>query len=228
MTYSEIVAKVYLYTKTNSTSLPSDTLVILANNALERVTSLILQSDGRWEWDDTNQTDLPIGVTALVANQQDYSFSVNFLEILRLELKDANGNWNKLTPFDMTDLRYESLTDFLKTAGTPRYYEKLGSSVFLYPPPSYSQANSLKVYFQRPPSYFVAGDTTKQPGFSALYHDLIPLWASYDFAVANGLTNANQIMASIQMKEAALAEDYANRGADEPLRIVPVRRRSSR
>jgi len=219
MIYTDIKTKAYLLTNTNSTSLPDATMVVLANNALERVESLILQADTRWQFDDTNNTDLPIATTALVADQQDYSFATSHLSITRVELKNSDGNWILLKPFDQNDLYNQSLTDYLKSSGTPMYYDKLGSSVFLYPKPNYSQASSLKIWFKRGPSYFVVGDTTKFPGFNALYHDLIPYWIAYDYAVANGLKNANQLMSAIQQKEQALLDDYALRNKDEHISL---------
>jgi hypothetical protein len=61
--------------------------------------------------------------------------------------------------------------------------------------------------------------TTVKPGFNSLYHDLIALWVSYDYAVANGLPNANQLMVEITRKEEALKEDFALRSQDEHIRI---------
>lgn len=223
MTYSDIKTKVYFYTKTNSNSLGDSVIVTLINSAVDRPTSLIMQYDRRWNWDDTNQTDLPIATADLVTNQQDYQLSVAFLEILRVELKDSNGNWTKLEPFNQSDLKYTTLTDYQKTAGTPIQYELIGSSVFLYPKPSYTQTASLKIYYQRPASYFISTDTTKQPGFNSMYHELVPLWASYQYATANGLKNSNQLMAAIQLLEDAMEEDYSNRLADEPLQITIAR-----
>lgn len=221
MIYTDIVSKVYSLTKTNSTSFPATDLVIEANNALERVESLIMQADHRWQFDDTNQTDLPIATTALVTDQQDYAPAVSYLSITRVELKDQVGNWHLLTPFDQTDLYDQSLTDFLKTSGLPTSYDKVGNSIFLYPKPNYSQAASLKLYFKRGPSYFVYNDTTKTPGFNALYHDLVPLWVAYNYALANGLNNANQLFAEITRKEENLQNDYALRGKDEHISLRP-------
>lgn len=219
MIYSDIKSLVYSLTKTNSTSFTDADLVIYANNALERVESLIEQADHRWQFDDTNQTDLPIATTALVTDQQDYSFATSHLSITRVELKDSLGNWHLLDPFDQTDLYDQSLTDFLKSSGLPTMYDKLGNSVFLYPKPNYSQAASLKIWFKRGPSYFVAGDTSKQAGFNQMYHDLIPLWVAYNYALANGLANANQLFAEITRKEEALQNDYALRGKDEHISL---------
>jgi len=218
MTITDIHNKIYFLTKTNSTSLPADTALMLINNAYDRVVSLIMQTDGRWEWDDTNQTDFPIATTAIVATQQDYTLAATHLSILRVELKNTDGKWIVLKPIDQSQLPDVNLDQYFGESGIPVYYDKLGASVLLYPTPNFSQAASLKINFQRPASLFTSGEVTtgtKQPGFNSLFHDLIPLWASYDYAIANGLKNANQIMLEIQRKEHALKEDYAFRSQDE-------------
>ena len=234
MTFSNIISKVYFLTKTNVTSFPTADLTILANNAMERVVSLIIRADNHWQWDDTTQptTDqgdgtggLPIATTALVANQQDYTFATSHLEISRVELKDTSGNWRLLTPIDQHDIK-TSLTDYMKTAGQPVRYDKIGASILLYPKPDYSQAASLKVWFTRPPIYFAVSDTTKAPGFNTLYHDLVPLWISYDYAMANALPNANQLMVEIVRKEEELLSGYDKRSKDEQKIIRPVNRSS--
>lgn len=220
MTLDQIRTKAYLLTSTSGTSdFPDATLVAEANNALERIVALINSADGRWQFDDTNNTDLPIATTDLVQNQQDYSLATSHLEITRVEVEDSSGHWQKLQPIDQTDIYNQSLTDYLKTAGTPSYYDKIGNSVFLYPKPNYSQSASLKLYFERGPNYFTTADTTKTPGFNTLFHDLIPYWIAYNFAVANGKQNAQQLFALIQEKENSLAEYYALRAHDDPIQL---------
>lgn len=219
MQYTDIKNKIYFLTSTNSTSFSDATLVLEANNAMERIVSLINSADGRWQFDDANNTDIPIATTDLVANQQDYSLTTSHLEITRAEIKDSNGNWNKLQPIDQSDVYNQSLTDFMKTAGLPIYYDKLGNSLFLYPKPNYSQTASLKLFFERGPNNFVSNDTTKIPGFNSLFHDLIPLWVAYNFALANGKANATSLMTEIQQRELALQEYYALRAHDEPIRL---------
>jgi hypothetical protein len=219
MTINDIRTKTYFLTSTNSTSFPDATLIVEANNALDRVTSLIMQSDGRWQWDDENQTDLPLATTALVASQQDYTLAVSHLQITRVEVKDKTSNWHKLRPIDETDIYDQSLTDYLKAPGLPMFYDKIGQSFFLYPAPDYSQAASLKIWFKRGPSYFATSDTTKTPGFNSLYHDLIPLWIAYNFAIANGKSNGNALLSEIQAKEDALKDDYSMRDKDNHIRL---------
>lgn len=220
MTLDQIRTKTYFLTSTSGVGdFPDATLVNEANNALERIVSLINSADGRWQFDDTNNTDQPIATTDLVSNQKDYSLATSHLEITRAEIKDANGNWQKLVPIDQSDVYNQSLTDFLKTTGTPVYYDKLANSVFLYPSPNYAQASSLKLYFERGPNYFLTSDTIKSPGFNTLFHDLLPYWIAYNFAIANGKENAQQLMTEIVRKEDALTEYYALRAHDDPIRL---------
>ncbi len=211
------------------------TFTRLLNEGLNKVVSLILQSDNRWQWDDNNNTDFPIATTnlstTLGSEQQDYSFDVSFLKITRVEILDNTGAWNLLKPIDQADLYDQSLTDFLKSAGRPTYYDKIGNSIFLYPKPLATAVTSLaglKVWFQRPPSYFVAADTTKVPGINSLFHRLIALYASKDYALINSLPVAGGVMrggfktgllAMVDDAEQSVIESYAMRNKDEHIRI---------
>jgi hypothetical protein len=201
------------------------------NNALNMVASMIMSSDGRWQWDDNNNTDFPIATTNLVttvgAEQQDYSFDVTFLKILRVEVQDADGNWHLLKPIDKEDIYNQSLTDFLKTAGLPKYYDKIGNSLFLYPKPLGTAVTSslgLKVYYQRPPAYFTISDTDTVPGINSLFHKLVALIASRDYALDRGMANAKTLVERVVEGQEALTEFYTLRNKDEHLGLRPRRR----
>lgn len=196
------------------------------NEALNRVVNLILMSDGRWQFDDTNNTDFPIATATLGtvtgSEQQDYSFDVTMLRILRMEVMDNTGAWNLMTPIDEADLYDQSLTDFLNTPGLPLYYDKQGSSIMLYPKPlatAVTSVGGLKVWFQRPPVYFVTSDTVKVPGFNSMYHRLVATIASRDYAVFKGLAIANSITALVQLGEDSLVENYALRSKDDHVKL---------
>lgn len=202
------------------------TFTRLLNEGLNRVTSLILQADGRWQFDDTAFTDYPIATTTLVttsgSEQQDYTFDITHLRITRVEVKDVNGNWKLLEPIDQADIYNQSLTDFLKTAGLPMYYDKIANSIFLYPKPlatAVTATNGLKVYFQRPPSYFTSSDTTKVPGFNSLYHKLIGLIACREYALDRGLAAKDNLTQRVVEGEQDLQDNYSLRNKDEKIQV---------
>lgn len=205
---------------TDSTSYPLTQKARNVNRWLEIVVSLIMQADSRWEWDDSNQTDLPIATTTLVDSQQDYNIAgATFLKLMRVEVKDINGNYYLLDPISEKDVQNQALTEFQKTAGRPLYYDKLGDSIFLYPKPASTHVTlsaGLKAYFQRLPSYFTSTDTTKVPGFAPLYHRILSLGAALDYAIQNELIGkVNLINPMIEKMKGELVKFYGSRIRDE-------------
>lgn len=190
------------------------------NRWYDRVVSLILEADGRWEYDDSNQTDLPIATTNLVSGQRDYGIAgATFLRVLKVVCKDSSGTWRVLKPISKHDRDAINLLEDRNT-GTPLRYDKLASSIFLDPEPNYASTAGLKVYFQRSFVVFAVTDTTKVPGFSSLFHRLLSLGAAYDFALAKGMNTKMSILrGEIDRMEVSLLQFYANRGRDEKVSL---------
>jgi len=200
---------------TNATDYPVADKTRNVNRNYDDVVGLILASDNMWEWDDTNQTNLPIGTASLKASQQDYGIDTTFLKILRVECKNSSGNWVQLEQFTPDQKRGTALTEFLKTAGTPQYFDLMANSIFLYPKPSYDSSGGLKVYFQRNVDYFVAGDTTQEPGFASPFHRLLSLGASWDYCFAKSITiKLPSLEKKIDKLEARLVNFYSQRDRD--------------
>jgi hypothetical protein len=211
--YSDALYLCGLDETSDTTSYPIKAFTRNANLVLDRVIALILKSDAQWEFDDTNNTDLPIATTNLVANQQDYSIAVTQLKIRRVRIKDPNGNWTILNPVSRKSLNDGQLD---ASAGTPDSYDPLGSSIFLYPTPSYSSTSGLELQFQRGASYFDNGDTTKTPGFATQFHRLVSLGAALNYCEVNSLnTRVAMIQAKITAMEDELTTFYSNRNADQ-------------
>jgi len=108
------------------------------NNSLEQVIGWLINADGAWQWDDTNNTDLPIGTQTLVAAQKTYTFNDKFLQLLEVQVKDVNGNWIILKPIDQREYSdTEPLDEAFETDGLPLYYDKVSDdTIKLYPAPS--------------------------------------------------------------------------------------------
>lgn len=210
------------YTQITSNANRLLTFTQLMNRALDKVSTIIMASDGRWQFDDTNFSDLPIGTTTLVNAQQDYTLSVSHLRILRVEIMDQNGNYNKIEPIDWNDIQSRSMTEFMDTTGTPQYYDLVGSSIFLYPKPQTAYITAIagmKIYFQREPSYFVSTDTTKVPGFNSLFHRLVSRIACHDYAMARQLPQKKDLEEQVTILQAELRDFYATRLPDEEIKF---------
>jgi len=202
----------------------------LVNNWYGIVISDILNADGRWEYDDTNHTDQPTITTALVSGQQDYTLTVDdnsaqVLEITRVEVKDASGNWTLLSPIDQRDIP-TAYTEHQDATGVPNQFDVIGSTINLFPIPSYSQAASLKVYFKREGSYFTSNDTTKKPGFASPFHIILAMGAAYDWGVGKGKANISSLRQEIEQRRAELIAFYSRRNKFEQPTMKAIRRSS--
>lgn len=220
MTYTQLIKDIkYILTGSSLGTLDysADDMTSNINRHNERIGSLIMKCDGRFEFDDNNFATLPIGTTGLVSGQADYTISASdFLDILRIEIKDPAGNGVFLNPISYEDKKGVAMTEWAKTPGTPHSYDKVGNSIILYPTPNYNSTAGLKVYFKRNVNYFTVSDTTKEPGFNPQYHRLLSMGASSDYCIPNGLTNKLTILNNEIIKmEMALIEFYAARAKDD-------------
>ncbi len=186
------------------------------NNWYMKVTGWIITADGRWRWDDTNQTNLSVATTNLVADQQDYGIlsatpdtDEDWLVVERVEMDTDSDVGLVLTPFDEND-KGMALTEYQKTAGQPYQYRMDGTQIFIYPKPNYDKTNGLRVYFQRAPLLFAATDTTKKPGFASPYHEILSLGATYNWEKAKGTGNPEQTMRDILDMKDKIKKHYGN------------------
>jgi hypothetical protein len=208
---NSIVDDARYWSRSNSTTYAIADLVRNANTALDRVISLIFRADNTWEFDDANNTDLPIATTSLVSAQQDYSLAVTHLKVLRVRAKNTSGNWVTLDPVSRRDVSDSELA----SSGTPSKYDKLGNSIFLTPEPNYASSGGLEVQFQRGADYFTTADTTKSPGFASQFHRLISLYAALDHTDSRSMEKQSaKIRARIEPLEQELIEFYSSRDYD--------------
>ena len=201
--------------KTNTTSYPLSDKARRGNSALSDYAGIALSSDDRWSFGDTNYTDLPVGSTDLVITQNDYSLDVSMLKVLKVECKDANGDFIELQPIDRNDVN-QPLDTLYETDGTPQYYDKLENSIILYPAPDYNSVGGLRVSYQRDAVYFTAADTTKKPGIPSLFHKYIALKMAEPYLRDNKKENYVSVRNEIQKyEEEKIPEYYAKRNKDE-------------
>lgn len=210
-------------TITNNTTM-LQTFTRYANQGLDHVVTKILESDSRWQYDDTTYTDFPIAIGDLVSNQQDYQLSVTHLKLLGVSIKDSAGNWKKLMPIDPQDWPSLDREEFANDPSIPMYYDVMANSLFLYPAPASAQvtlSGGLKVYMQRPPNYFATSDTTKVPGFPSLFHRLVALWAAFFYCQANSIQKISLLSDEISKMEKELQDYYSRRMVEQKPRFSP-------
>lgn len=142
--------------------------------------------------EDTNYSSQQFSLFDIVSGQNDYQF-----------LTDQSGNTisditgvliRTATSSDFVALNRLSLSDTgamlvmspnSTNTGTPNGYIEKNNVVYFDVIPDFSGTSYGKLFYRLVPSYFVAGDTTKAPGFVEQYHSILSIGASLDWLLVN-------------------------------------------
>jgi hypothetical protein len=213
---------------TNSTSYPTVDKVRNINQAYHDVTRLIWECSDAWQYDDSNKTDLPVALAIMVDGQQDYELPTDAQKARRVEVKDVNGNWVRLAQIDYKDVDV-ALPEFQKESGLPAFYDILGRSVLLYPPPSEdfcSLDDGLAVYVDRDVTLFTSASTTDAPGFAPQFHRILSLEAALDFEKDSNQRNL-WLIEKTNLTE-GLKRFYGSRSVERRTEITPANKKNYR
>jgi len=221
-TYLGICQEIDQLCDTDTTSYPVAHKTRRVNSALEQVVGWILEADGTWQFDDSNNTDLPIGTQTLVAAQKAYTFNDKFLALISVEVKDASGNWSILSPIDQREFDPSlPLDEAFETDGLPIYYDKVSDdTIKLYPGPataSCTLTSGLKVRFKRTAHLFTASDTTAVPGFQSPYHVILAYMASIPYCMTYKPNRVPLYEKKVDELKKGLIKAYSLRQKDAPM-----------
>lgn len=219
-----IVQQTRFMARVDSTQWPTAKIVNSCNNWLDYIAGYAIGADKRFQWDDTNHTDLPEGNTTLNSGQPTYSFLTDgsgnkIVTLLGVSLfETATGALRALQETDRSEIDPNTfgVTPGNKSAIT--HYDKIADNVIrLNVNPT--ESGTLRFYFQRTPSYFAATDTTKPPGFSPLLHRGFVIASAYDAALTLGLDNLQALAAERVLEEQKMIRYFGDRNNDTPQRM---------
>jgi hypothetical protein len=225
-TITDIFAEARALVDATSTSLTDATLLRRVNQAGNELIAKLLILSKKLKFDDYNQTDLPIGVGTLTDNRQDYALENTLLIIDRIEIKDINGDWHKISPINENDIEC-SLAEYESVPGMPKEYARRANSLFFYPAPTSTAvtlASGLKIYYQRGFVDFTTEDVsagTKEPGFSPSYHFYLSYKSALPYADSYKKDRVNFIMSEIQRMEREMFDLELNKDNDKISRMIP-------
>lgn len=191
----------------------------------------VLESEGNYQWDDSNYTNLPVATLNLVNGQIDYTLPTatasegasTFLRLVAVDVKDSSGKYKELRKKGVHDSEVPLDRQF-ETDGLPQYYEEIGNSIRLYPAPDTSLVTAtagLRFHFERTPDLFTTSDTTQEPGISAPYHIILPKYASLEWLKVErpddqriSMYNSDLYTPEIGLRD-QMQKHYTNRNRDD-------------
>ena len=127
-----IVQEARYFVGANSTSYPINDLTRNVNRWFDKAVALIFKSNGRWQWDDANQTTYPQATTDLASGQQDYTLDVSHLKITRVEVKDEQGELIESLLLKIGQASDENADDLKRLSGVGSALEKKLNQLGVY------------------------------------------------------------------------------------------------
>lgn len=224
MTISDINQEARDLVDADTTSYTAATLLRRINQAYEEVIGWLINSDGLWQWDDSNYTDFPIGTYTLVNGQAKYSFNDKFLQLEEVQIMDNAGIYRIIQPIDQKESSdIYPLEETYKTSGRPLAYDKISDdTIKLFPAPdngvSVTLAAGLKIKFKRTASLYTSAEVstgTKEPGFASPWHIILSYMAALPFALNYKKDRVPLLEAKIQQMKKELMDHYGRRSKDE-------------
>lgn len=226
MTFTEILADINFLCGTDSTSYSTANKTASINRHYWKAVTDIFKTGHRWSWDDSNLASVPTVTTTMTAATHEVVLPA-LVGINAIEVKDAAGNWTRLTETTIDDFR-ASITDADDTPGVPTKYALAGAYIYLYPAPSASQmtlASGLKFWVKRKFDVFTTSDTTQEPGFVEPFHRILSFGATHDWQLINdSQQKADRTLQQYEQLRAELRDYYADQNKDSEFRIRPEHR----
>lgn len=191
------------------------------NRAGKLIWSWIFESYGGWQYDDSNNTDLPFARTNLVSGQNKYTLpsealSIRSVEVATNEEGGTGVDWVKVRALPLEELEQgrseEEYAD--QGSGTPVYYSLSSNVLKIYPKPQDSISNGLRIRIDRGSTTFASTDTTKTPGFVSEFHEAIADGASYYLGINKNLNNLSGLQAQWSQWEPKIKSYYAQRWSE--------------
>lgn len=196
-------------------SYPIKVKTLDVNDALGNFFLLAVKAGGRFQVDDTNQTDYPIITTDAVSGQQDYAFVYDgsstpnqILDLRQVRIKDPNGNWITLTQIDR---EVDDINQYEGVSGTPTSFDVDSNAVKFFPKFNYNSTGGIELYVSRTPSYFVSTDTTKEAGIPKLFQAYLWLRPAYLYCLVKTLPQTKGLQIEVEKMEKMISSYYSRR-----------------
>lgn len=217
-TQSELIEHLRFMGGDNATSLPTSDAVRLLNFALDRYSYLAITTDGRWQFDDTENTDLPRASITLSAGDIAVPLNATHLTIRFAELTDASGNKTRLKTFDRRGV--DTVTPRTTDTGQPYAYDY--EAGVLYFDQYVDDTYTLTIHFSRAATHLTTDNTTQVVGIPTIHTEYLVLYAAYRNSFRTNDEHRPQLREEVEQMEQDVRDFYGRRDEDTPAQLKAV------
>lgn len=211
MELSTLQSKTRFLTNTTSTDYTDTNLNRALNDYYHQLFVLIMKTMGEWEVNGDYAT------TNLVANQEEYVLSNNYLTLKRVEVNLSGGTntWEVANIVDLKEIKYAISNDTFEPS--PRV-ELFDNSLFVRPKPTINVAGGLRIWFTK--KFTELTNSTDEPITPEFTHLYLVHGACLDWAVSKGMNEkANVFSQLLQNDVRQVADFFSRRNLNRPFRL---------
>lgn len=222
MTIKQIVDRITFYTSLDESIFQATDRLIAINNAYDKLHSIILDSQDEWDFDDSNNTELPIAKTDLLASTGMYAIPDTLYRLNKVEINYGAG-FVKALPLDLNETSLSEDEILARASSATPYYRIFGQTIQFYPTPTAEVSGGIKLYYDRAITHFTSDEYTAgtvKPGLDQLWHDYIALQASLDGAIKFNLVNKGDLANTIADIEQRIRRYYGKKTTDRKTKLT--------
>lgn len=208
------------YANTTVLTYPIERKARAANKISRLIWSWIYKAYGGWQYDDSNNTNLPIALATLTLGQSDYDIPAGAKNIRGIDILPPTGTVYQpltlITEEQIRDMGQAEGSFQQTTTGVPQFYRPIGTSIKLYPASNYTVTNGIRVTIDRGiVAFSPTGNDTQTPGFDSTYHEAVGVGMALEFAKQNHLSNTGDLQLDMDRYEKTIEADYSSRLAQK-------------
>jgi hypothetical protein len=232
MTLSELNEKLTRLTGESTTRYTNSQRAVDLTIALDKVVTMIIDSQDDADYDDPNHSDFPVFTTPLEPSQRDYTFSIgdDVLQYKEVEVSWDGTTYYKCQRLDRSLIPYATGNDTLLDNNYSKespYYDIEGSSVMLYPRPGATDTGEVLVRTTRNVTPITSAEITtgtKVLGIDRAFHYMVVLLATQQrFFEQNIAGNKLQrVMNEVEDYETRLRRQYSRKQIDGSISFAGV------
>lgn len=229
MTLSELNEKLTRLTGENTTRYTNAQRAVDLTISLDKVASMIIDSQDDADFDDPNQTTFPEFHTDLVSGQRDYTFTIGdgVLQYKEVEISWDGTTYYKAQRLDRSLIPYATgnadLLDDNFSKESP-YYDIEGSSVMIYPRPTAGDTGEVMVRTTRNVTPVTSAELTtgsKVLGIDRAFHYMVLLLTVQQRYIEQNIAGnkLQRIISELQDYETRLRRQYSRKQIDGNMRF---------
>lgn len=216
-TQSQLIDHLRFLSGTRTNSLTDADARRLLNFAIDHYSHIAMTSDGKWQVDDSQNTDQPIATTTLSATKNQLELQPAFLSIHWVEIEDGSGNKHRVRPHDRRFA--EQTTPQSSKTGRPQFYDYNGGILTFdrYADTSYT----VRVFFTRAFSHLTSdGGDSQTVGVPTIHTEYLVMYAMHRLGLKTADENRAQVRQELEQMERDIRVFYGRRDEDTENRII--------